>query len=668
MRWLGIVPLLLMAAACSTTREYNITARPSDAIITLDDGAQRGQGTLMANVTFTNSQSVRHVTAVRAGYQDKTVSLNRDDPTTDIEIQLDPFHRKLNFTVGPVPAVISIDGVPLTAGPVQQSSADETFTQDAKGAWTTYTVTATRDGWDPAKKIVTWTDSTSDYMLELQPKRKDVTINTNPPGATVTIDDQAIGAGPAVKPALDFPYDNASNQYADHKVTISKPGYDPIQKSISWDDGKSDYQFDLIPHEKSVHIHTDPAGAVVAINGQTATPGPDGVPTADLTFVPTNDKGDLPVFTAKISKSAAETEWYPTTLQIPWDDGQSEYSAKLTEIITRHVPEDKIAFERDSDGVWQLVPRETDTVGMKDVTEGPDKQPPALLYRAPKGTTIESLAVSPDGSQVLFAQLAGNSKVDLRSQILAISTAGPGNLQEVTDGRALDLMPAYTPDGTQMVFSSNRAGRRLNIWRRSLVGGVGIEQLTTGDEQDLWPTVDALAKARLFYEVRSDSQPDAQLYTTFVDGGSRTCLSSVPVTKPRVSPRADAIIFTSVNQRTGNRGIFRISDKGGPSVDLSNDPDSDCYDPTWSRDGSIIAYACDRGYADYPVWKDGAVTEERHRNPDIWIINMDSPDKSVQITSNGSIDDCPAIDPKGNFIYFRSNRGGQWGIWKISLK
>jgi hypothetical protein len=668
MRWLGLVPLLLLAAACSTTRQYNITAQPSDAVISLDDGLQRGQGTLLANVTFTQSQSVRHVTAVRAGYQDKTISLNRDDPTTTVQIQLDPFHRKLNFTVGPVPAVISIDGVPLTAGPVQEASADETFTQDNKGAWTRYTVTATREGWEPTTRPVTWTDPSADYVLELRPKRKDVTITTNPPGATVAIDDETIGTGPALKAGVTFPYDNANNQYADRKVTISKAGYDAIQKSISWDDGKTDYEFDLLPHEKSVRIHTDPAGAVVSINGKPATPGPDGVPTADLTYVPVNDKGDLPVFTATISKSAAETEWYPATLQIPWEDGKSEYSSTLTEIITRHVPQDTIALERDSDGVWQLAPRETDTIAMKDVTEGPDKQPPSQLYKAPKGSTIESLVVSPDGSQVLFSQLAGNTKVDLRSQILAISTFGPENRQEVTDGRALDLMPAYTPDGSQMVFSSNRAGRRLNIWRKSLVGGVGIEQLTTADEQDLWPTVDALAKARLFYEVRSDSQPEPQLYTTFVDGGSRTDLSSIPVSQPHISPRADAIIFTSVNQRTGNRGIFRIPDKGGPAIDLSNDPDSDCYDPAWSRDGSVIAYACDRGYATYPVWKDGAVSEERHRNPDIWIINMDSPDKPIQMTSNGSIDDCPAIDPKGNYIYFRSNRGGQWGIWKIALK
>ncbi len=112
-----------------------------------------------------------------------------------------------------------------------------------------------------------------------------------------------------------------------------------------------------------------------------------------------------------------------------------------------------------------------------------------------------------------------------------------------------------------------------------------------------------------------------------------------------------------MNQRTGNREIYKIPDHGGPPTDLTNDPDSDCYDPSWSKDGSQIAYVSDRG-----------MDEDRNRNPDIWIIDLAHPDKPIQVTTNGSIDDNPVWDPSGNAIYFRSNRGGQWGIWKISIK
>ena len=39
-----------------------------------------------------------------------------------------------------------------------------------------------------------------------------------------------------------------------------------------------------------------------------------------------------------------------------------------------------------------------------------------------------------------------------------------------------------------------------------------------------------------------------------------------------------------------------------------------------------------------------------------------------QVTRNGSVDDLPVFDPAGDAIYFRSNRGGVWGIWKIATK
>ena len=86
-------------------------------------------------------------------------------------------------------------------------------------------------------------------------------------------------------------------------------------------------------------------------------------PPTQLTYIPINDNGDLPVFTAAISKKAAETEWYPTTLTIPWDEGRSEYSATLREIMTRHVPLTTISLERDDDGVWQTIARQSDTLG-----------------------------------------------------------------------------------------------------------------------------------------------------------------------------------------------------------------------------------------------------------------------------------------------------------------
>jgi TolB protein len=100
-----------------------------------------------------------------------------------------------------------------------------------------------------------------------------------------------------------------------------------------------------------------------------------------------------------------------------------------------------------------------------------------------------------------------------------------------------------------------------------------------------------------------------------------------------------------------------------------NDPDDNCYDPNWSKDGGMMVYTSDRSYTTFPaIQPDGQIKDIRMNNPDIWTVDLANSGKPQQITSNGSIDDNPCWDPAGDSIYFRSNRGGQWGIWKISVK
>jgi hypothetical protein len=668
MRWAAPLLLLLIATGCATTREITITARPPDTMISVDNGAQRGMGQLTAIVKFKNGDDIHTATATRRGYQDKTIQLKRDDLATGVEVILEPFHKKLTFSTVPIPADITVGGAPITTGPASQADATLDFTLDDQDNWTKYDVVASRPGWEPAKISVTWTDPSADYVLQLQPKRKNITITTNPPGAAVSLDGVSLGAGPVEAKNVAFPFDNSNNQFPTKRITVAKAGYDPVEKDISWDDGKTDYEVDPVPHQKTVRFLTDPPGATVSIGGRVVPPGPDGIPSTQLTFIPVNDGGDLPVYTASISKDTADSDWYPTTIAIPWDDGRSEYSATLREIMTRKVPLTTISLERDQDGVWQTVAKQSDTLAMKDVSEGPGREPPTLLFQAPRGSSIGTLAVNPNGGQLIFTLVSGSSRADMRSQVMSIATSGPTSVDEITDGKSLDVMPAFTPDGMQIVFSSNRAGRRLNVWRKTLDGSIGVEQLTEGDEQDLWPMIDAAPKPRLFYEVMSDSQPDPQLYVAPVDARSRTDLAAIPVMQPRVSPRADSLVFTSINQRTGNREIYRISDHGGMPVDVINDPDCECYDPAWSRDGGMLAYASDHAFATYPVFENGQITEVRRRNPDIWFVDLANSGKPQQVTTNGSIDDCPAWDPSGDSIYFRSNRGGLWGIWKISVK
>jgi Tol biopolymer transport system component len=95
---------------------------------------------------------------------------------------------------------------------------------------------------------------------------------------------------------------------------------------------------------------------------------------------------------------------------------------------------------------------------------------------------------------------------------------------------------------------------------------------------------------------------------------------------------------------------------GGQPVNLTNTPDVDECDPTWSRNGARLAFASNAG-----------ADEAGLKNYDVYVMTMTGRDrKQTRVTFNGSRDDTPAWDPAGRSIYFRSNRGGQWGIWKIA--
>ena len=62
---------------------------------------------------------------------------------------------------------------------------------------------------------------------------------------------------------------------------------------------------------KTVHIQTDPPGAIVKIDQQEIHTDDNGIGTATLTFRPVDDRGDLKTYEAVVSKKTADTEWIP---------------------------------------------------------------------------------------------------------------------------------------------------------------------------------------------------------------------------------------------------------------------------------------------------------------------------------------------------------------------
>jgi Tol biopolymer transport system component len=231
---------------------------------------------------------------------------------------------------------------------------------------------------------------------------------------------------------------------------------------------------------------------------------------------------------------------------------------------------------------------------------------------------------------------------------------GGGGTAQLTSGQALDVFPTLTALGDQVVFSSNSAGPNL-VLRRMFVDGQSraIAQLTNPDAAAIDPSVG----------------PDGQIVFTRLVPGADTpqiCLirpgEAFPSTlgdgeMAQISPDGKQICFLRrAADRSHVRQLWLMGIDGSNPRLLTRNTNFEITQPRWHPGGEWIAYAANeshdsRGKPDY----------------DIWLISPDGT-RNAQVTVNGSWDDCPAWEATGHAIYFRSNRGGQWGIWRADLK
>ena len=159
------------------------------------------------------------------------------------------------------------------------------------------------------------------------------------------------------------------------------------------------------------------------------------------------------------------------------------------------------------------------------------------------------------------------------------------------------------------------------------------------------------------------------------------------------APLSGKIAFASF--RDGNQEVYVMNaDGNGDPIDLTNRPDADDGDPTWSPDGKQIAFSSDRGgnwktmnaddgsdqvclledvhNAWGPAWSpDGtkiAVACKINPSDDFEIYTVDIQSKTlVQVTDNACTDSHPAWSPDSHKIVFTSDRDGNQELYVADL-
>jgi Tol biopolymer transport system component/streptogramin lyase len=212
----------------------------------------------------------------------------------------------------------------------------------------------------------------------------------------------------------------------------------------------------------------------------------------------------------------------------------------------------------------------------------------------------------------------------------------------LTNNPSQDRAPAWSPDGTKIVFSSDRYGAE-DVF---LMNADGSHQtrLTNHPADDFTPNWSPDGKQVIFATLRDGN---AEIYVMKMDGTGQTNLTNSPGNDlaPNWAPDGSKIIFGS--DRTGNFEIFSMNPDGSQPTNITQTPSAE-LEASFSPDSSKIAF----------------VSNETN-NADIWVMNADGSDRT-QLTTDPANDFISAWSPDGTMIAFGSFRTSDEEIWVMN--
>jgi Tol biopolymer transport system component len=224
-------------------------------------------------------------------------------------------------------------------------------------------------------------------------------------------------------------------------------------------------------------------------------------------------------------------------------------------------------------------------------------------------------------------------------------------VSQITAGNYYDMTPNYSPDGSRIFFASNRNSLMPRIWSVRSTGAGGISMLTQSSSFDISPTS---SNTGLVYFMSLPPHASMhQIWSIRNDGGHLTQLTEGR--EPSISVDGKQLLYSVEDSETDKWTMWRMTSEGLSPTQMTSPAEGNSRSATWSPDGNWILYSSDRA-------KDNNGTQ----NYDIWIMAADGSNK-IQLTTNGSFDGRPVFGPDGQSVYFLSNRGFNWEVWKMDI-
>ncbi len=211
----------------------------------------------------------------------------------------------------------------------------------------------------------------------------------------------------------------------------------------------------------------------------------------------------------------------------------------------------------------------------------------ALFRQNVRSGAIEKLLWSATHSRVLDMLPNGNLLLDSRSsrENLKEFSLKPGGSPpaSLTLGNSTDRQPCYSPDGTEIVFSSNRSGN-LEIW--SLDRKTDLVRRLTDHPADDWDPGFSPDGKHLLWS--SDRSGNLEIWIANADGSSPRQITrdGFAAENPTMTPDGRWIVYSSAHQKSA--GIWKIHADGTGQTRLVEG--STLGNPEVSPDGRYAAY------------------------------------------------------------------------------